>query len=63
MDNLISASLTPRQWNVLEVALDRFIEDQVDDVSEEAQEYAARANIVKILMQHQLKNVESYYGN
>ena len=36
MDNLISISLTAKQWNVLEVALDRFIEDQVDDGSDEA---------------------------
>ena len=59
MDNLISISLTAKQWNVLEVALDRFIEDQVDDGSDEAKVYADRGKLVKILMQMKL---EAYYG-
>jgi len=60
MDNLISISLTAKQWNVLEVALDRFIEDQVDDGSDEAKHYAGHGNIVKILMQ---KVLEEDNGN
>jgi len=59
MDELISVSLTEKQWNVLEVALDRFIEDQVDDGSDEAKVYADRGKLVKILMQMKL---EAYYG-
>ena len=55
MDNLISISLTAKQWNVLEVALDRFIEDQVDDGSDEAKDYADRGKLVKILMQMKLE--------
>lgn len=50
----IPITLTDRQWNVLEVALDRFIEDQNDDGSDDAKYYAARAEIVKNLMQCQL---------
>lgn len=60
MDDLISISLTAKQWNVLEVALDRFIEDQVDDGSDEAKLYAEHGNIVKILMQ---KVLEADNGN
>ena len=51
MDKLISISLTAKQWNVLEVALDRFIDDQDGDDSVESKDYAGRANVVKILMQ------------
>jgi hypothetical protein len=60
MDDLISISLTAKQWNVLEVALDRFIEDQVDDGSDEAKHHAGHGNIVKILMQ---KVLEADNGN
>jgi hypothetical protein len=60
MDKLISISLTAKQWNVLEVALDRFIDDQVGDDSVESKNYAGRANIVKILMQ---KVLEADNGN
>lgn len=62
MDELISISLTANQWNVLEVALDRFIEEQSDDGSDESKDYADRANLIKHHMQHELKKVESYYG-
>ena len=55
MDELISISLTAKQWNVLEVALDRFIEDQTDDGSKESNYYVARSEIVRILMQKKLK--------
>ena len=44
----------------MEVALDRFIDEQVDDGSEEATGYAARARIVKFLMQAEL---EVQHGN
>ena len=60
MTKVTSISLTDRQWNILEVALDRFIDEQNDDGSEEATEYAARAEIVKILMQAEL---EVKHGN
>ena len=62
MSELISVSLTARQWNVLEVSLDRFIEDQFNDGSDESIEYGNDADLVKTLMQHELKKVESYYG-
>lgn len=62
MSKLISVSLTARQWNVLEVSLDRFIEDQFNDGSDESIEYGNDADLVKTLMQHELKKVESYYG-
>ncbi len=62
MDKLISISLTAKQWNVLEVALDRFIEEQSDDGSDESKDYADRGNLIKHHMQHELKKVESYYG-
>ena len=62
MGKLISVSLTARQWNVLEVSLDRFIEDQFNDGSDESIEYGNDADLVKTLMQHELKKVESYYG-
>jgi hypothetical protein len=55
MDNLISISLTAKQWNVLEVALDRFIDDQSGDSSDEAKHYADRATVVKVLMQKVLE--------
>ena len=55
MDELISVSLTARQWNVLEVSLDRFIEDQFNDGSDESIEYGNDANLVKTLIQHELK--------
>jgi len=51
---LLSVSLTAPQWNVLEVALDRYIDDQVDDVSSESIHYARKASLVKILLQHEL---------
>ena len=51
MDKLISISLTAKEWNVLEVALDRYIDDQVADDSVESADYAGCANFVKILMQ------------
>ena len=68
MTKVTSISLTDRQWNILEVALDRFIEDQneaqyaaIDVAGEEyAKELAARAEIVKILMQAEL---EVQHGN
>ena len=68
MTKVTSISLTDRQWNILEVALDRFIDDQNDaqyaavDVegAEYAKELAARAEIVKILMQAEL---EVQHGN
>tara|TARA_B100000035_G_C20573328_1_gene367787 strand:- start:253 stop:435 length:183 start_codon:yes stop_codon:yes gene_type:complete len=60
MTKVTSISLTDRQWNILEVALDRFIDEQVDDGSKEATEYAARARIVKFLMQAEL---EVQHGN
>ena len=59
MDKLISISLTANQWNVLEVALDRFIEEQSDDGSDESIEYGNDADLVKTLMQHELKKVEA----
>ena len=59
MDKLISISLTANQWNVLEVALDRFIEDQFNDGSDESIEYGNDADLVKTLMQHELKKVEA----
>mgnify|MGYP003146642951 FL=1 len=59
MDKLISISLTARQWNVLEVSLDRFIEDQFNDGSDESIEYGNDADLVKTLMQHELKKVEA----
>ena len=62
MGKLISVSLTARQWNVLEVSLDRFIEDQFNDGSDESIEYGNDADLVKTFMQHELKKVESYYG-
>ena len=62
MTKVKSISLTDRQWNVLEVALDRFIEDQNDakyantvEDAEVAKELVARAEIVKILMQAELE--------
>jgi len=55
MTKVTSISLTDRQWNILEVALDRFIDEQVDDGSKEATEYAARARIVKFLMKAELE--------
>ena len=55
MDKLIAICLTVDQWNVLEVALDRFIEDQAGDDSEEAREYYGRAVVVKVLMQNVLE--------
>ena len=62
MTKLTSISLTDRQWNILEVALDRFIDDQNDakyadtvEDAEFAKELAARAEIVKILMQAELE--------
>ena len=62
MTKVTSISLTDRQWNVLEVALDRFIEDQNDakyantvEDAEVAKELASRAEIVKILMQTELE--------
>ena len=62
MTKVKSISLTNRQWNVLEVALDRFIEDQNDakyantvEDAEVAKELVARAEIVKILMQAELE--------
>ena len=55
MDELISVSLTARQWNVLEVSLDRFIEDQFNNGSDESIEYGNDANLVKTLIQHELK--------
>jgi len=55
MDKLIPISLTAKQWNVLEVALDRFIDDQVGDDSVESKDYAGRANVVKVLMQKVLE--------
>ena len=62
MPKLTSISLTDRQWNILEVALDRFIDDQNDakyadtvEDAEFAKELAARAEIVKILMQAELE--------
>lgn len=62
MTKVTSISLTDRQWNILEVALDRFIEDQNDakyantvEDAEFAKELAARAEIVKILMQAELE--------
>lgn len=62
MTKVTSISLTDRQWNILEVALDRFIEDQNDakyantvEDAEYAKELAARAEIVKILMQAELE--------
>ena len=55
MDELISISLTAKQWNVLEVALDRFIEEQSDDGSDESKDYADRGKLVKILMQMKLE--------
>ena len=54
MGKLIAISLTAKQWNVLEVALDRFIEDQDVDDSEEAREYYGRAVVAKVLMQNVL---------
>ena len=54
MGKLIAISLTAKQWNVLEVALDRFIEDQDADDSEEAREYYGRAVGAKVLMQNVL---------
>ena len=54
MGKLIAISLTAKQWNVLEVALDRFIEDQDPDDSEEAREYYGRAVVAKVLMQNVL---------
>ena len=54
MGKLIAISLTAKQWNVLEVALDRFIEDQDADASEEAREYYGRAVVAKVLMQNVL---------
>ena len=54
MSKLISVSLTDKQWNVLEVALDRFIDEQVDDGSEEATEFAKQAKVVKVLMQNDI---------
>ena len=54
MGKLIAISLTANQWNVLEVALDRFIEDQDADDSEEAREYYGRAVVAKVLMQNVL---------
>ena len=54
MGKLIAISLTAKQWNVLEVALDRFIEDQDADDSEEAREYYGRAVVAKDLMQNVL---------
>lgn len=62
MSKLISVSLTARQWNVLEVSLNRFIEDQFNNGSDESIEYGNDADLVKTLMQHELKKVESYYG-
>ena len=59
MSKLISVSLTARQWNVLEVSLDRFIEDQFNDGSDESIEYGNDADLVKTLMQHELKKVEA----
>tara|TARA_R100000426_G_C4823570_1_gene111628 strand:+ start:470 stop:865 length:396 start_codon:yes stop_codon:yes gene_type:complete len=55
MDKLIAIGLTVEQWNVLEVALDRFIEDQAGDDSEEAREYYGRAVVAKVLMQNVLR--------
>ena len=55
MDELISVSLTAKQWNVLEVSLDRFIEDQFNDGSDESIEYGNDADLVKTLIQHELK--------
>ena len=62
MTKVTSISLTDRQWNILEVALDRFIEDQNDakyantvEDAEVAKELVARAEIVKILMQAELE--------
>lgn len=33
---LLSVPLTAPQWNVLEVALDRYIDEQIDDGSDDA---------------------------
>jgi len=63
MTKVTSISLTDRQWNILEEALDRFIEDKSEshlvacDVEGEEyeKELAARAKIVKILMQAELE--------
>jgi len=55
MDELISVSLTAKQWNVLEVSLDRFIEDQFNNGSDESIEYGNDADLVKTLIQHELK--------
>lgn len=62
-DKITSISLTDRQWNILEEALDRFIEDKneshlycEDAAGEEYEkELAARAKTVKILMQAELE--------
>mgnify|MGYP003121123689 CR=1 FL=1 len=51
---LLSVSLTAPQWNVLEVALDRYIDDQLSDAGEDALVYARKAGIVKALLQHEL---------
>ena len=51
---LLSVSLTAPQWNVLEVALDRYIDDQVDDISSESVHLARKAGVVKILLRHEL---------
>ncbi len=51
---LLSVSLTAPQWNVLEVALDRYIDEQIDDGSDDALFYARKAGIVKALLEHEL---------
>ena len=51
---LLSVSLTAPQWNVLEVALDRYIDEQIDDGSDDALVHARKAGIVKALLEHEL---------
>jgi len=51
---LLSVSLTAPQWNVIEVALDRYIDEQIDDSCDDALVYARKAGIVKALLQHEL---------
>ena len=51
---LLSVSLTAPQWNVIEVALDRYIDEQIYDGSDDALFYARKAGIVKALLEHEL---------
>ena len=51
---LLSVSLTAPQWNVIEVALDRYIDEQIDDGCDDALVYARKAGILKALLQHEL---------